>query len=77
MTNPTRRQLMTASGSLLAGTTLIATPAHSDPLGELPPALSARIQTELGSVLLRNEAIQLTMPALSENGNSVALEVMA
>ena len=72
----TRRQMVRASGGLFAMTALPQTQANSITSTAMPAELGNRIQNELGSVPLVHQGVHLTMPALSENGNSVALEVM-
>ena len=68
---PSRRQFLQAAGGAAAGAVLLSvTPARA-----MPPATQEAIRAVVGTAQVQPGKVSLVLPPLSENGNSVPLEV--
>ena len=67
--NPSRRQWLTA-GLTLGTASLLPLPARAT-----PEEMAAAMHQAFGDRKITPERVQLTLPALAENGNSVRLQV--
>ena len=68
---PSRRQFLQAAGGAAAGAVLLSvTPARA-----MPPATQEAIRAVVGTAQVQPGKVSLTLPPLSENGNSVPLEI--